>query len=86
MSRFSGLSQSISPKCEPHPTTDAVASPALKSKARDGKTFVGGYFSPELRRALHQIALDEDMTIQALLGEAIDALLRSRGKSPFGER
>jgi len=53
---------------------------------------IGGYFSPELSRALHQLALDESVPgkprvkIQALLGEAIDLLLRDRGKSPFGER
>ena len=59
---------------------------------REGKVPVGGYFSPELSRALHQIALDESVLgqprvkIQALIGEAIDMLLRDRGKSPFGER
>lgn len=59
---------------------------------REGKVPVGGYFSPELSRALHQLALDESapgqprVKIQALIGEAIDMLLRDRGKSPFGER
>ena len=59
---------------------------------REGKVPVGGYFSPELSRALHQLALDESVPgqprvkIQALIGEAIDLLLRDRGKSPFGER
>jgi hypothetical protein len=38
------------------------------------------------------MALDESVPgqprvkIQALIGEAIDMLLRDRGKSPFGER
>lgn len=59
---------------------------------REGKVPIGGYFSPELSRALHQMALDESVAgqprvkIQALIGEAIDMLLRNRGKSPFGER
>ncbi len=59
---------------------------------REGKVPIGGYFSPELSRALHQLALDESepgrprVKIQALLGEAIDLLLRSRDKSAFGER
>ncbi len=59
---------------------------------REGKVPVGGYFSPELSRALHQLALDESepgkprVKIQALLGEAIDLLLRSRNRSPLGER
>ena len=59
---------------------------------REGKVPIGGYFSPELSRALHQLALDESepgkprVKIQALLGEAIDLLLRTRNRSPFGER
>lgn len=59
---------------------------------REGKVPIGGYFSPELSRALHQLALDESVAgkprvkIQALLGEAIDLLLTDRGKSAFGER
>ena len=59
---------------------------------REGKVPIGGYFSPELSRALHQLALDESVAgkprvkIQALFGEAIDLLLTDRGKSAFGER
>lgn len=59
---------------------------------REGKVPIGGYFSPELSKALHQLALDESASgqprvkIQALLGEAIDLLLRNRGRHPFGER
>ena len=59
---------------------------------REGKVPIGGYFSPELSRVLHQLALDESVLgqprvkIQALLGEAIDLLLQNRGKHPFGER
>ena len=59
---------------------------------REGKVPVGGYFSPEFTRALHQLALDESepgkprVKIQALLGEAVDLLLRSRNRSPLGER
>jgi hypothetical protein len=30
--------------------------------------------------------IDENSSVQALLGEAIDLLMRERGKHPFGER
>jgi hypothetical protein len=59
---------------------------------REGKVPVGGYFSSELSRALHQLALDESrpgeprVKIQALIGEAIDMLLQARGRQAFGER
>ena len=55
-------------------------------KHRQGKKALIAYFSPGVSKALRQMALDEDTTMQALLGEAIDLLMRDRGKHPFGER
>ena len=60
--------------------------PASYPKHRQGKKALIAYFSPGVSKALRQIALDEDSTMQALLGEAIDLLMRERGKHPFGER
>lgn len=89
------------PQLAAKPEEPAVKEPALGGREirgrtyptyREGKVPVGGYFSPELSMALHQLALDESVPgkprvkIQALLGEAIDMLLRERGKSAFGER
>jgi hypothetical protein len=53
---------------------------------RRGKKALIAYFSPGVSKALRQLALDEDVTMQALLGEAIDLLMRDRGRHPFGER
>jgi hypothetical protein len=47
---------------------------------------VGSYFGADVRRSLHLLALEEGVTIQALLGEALNHLMRERGKRPFGER
>ncbi len=58
----------------------------VRTPARVGKKAVSGYFSQELSRALHMLALEEDTSLQALLGEAIDDLLRKYGRHPFGER
>lgn len=63
-----------------------AAAPASYPKHRQGKKALIAYFSPRVSKALRQIALDEDSTMQALLGEAIDLLMRDRGKHPFGER
>ena len=54
--------------------------------AREGKKGVLGHFSPELSRALNILAIEESTTVQALMGEAFDLLMRARGKHPFGER
>jgi hypothetical protein len=47
---------------------------------------VVGHFSPALVKALNVLAAEEETTVQALLGEAIDLLMRARGKHPFGEK
>lgn len=76
----------------PGTTEDRIIRGRTYPTYREGKVPIGGYFSPELQRALHQLALDESepgqprVKIQGLLGEAIDMLLRDRGKSTFGER
>src|SRR5260370_29613165 len=61
----------------------AVAAPA---KARIGKTMVAGYFSPEMARAVKLLAVERGVTVQALIGETLDLVLRQAGKHPMGER
>jgi hypothetical protein len=65
---------------------DSPSPPPKPRNPREGKKAVVGYFSPALSRALHQLALDTDSSIQALLGEATDDLVRKHSKHPFGER
>ncbi len=60
-----------------------VAAPA---KARVGKTMVAGYFSPEMARAVKLLAVERGVTVQALIGEGLDLVLRQGGKHPMGER
>ncbi len=67
----------------PPPVADT---PQSYPKHRQGKKALIAYFSPAVSKALRQMALDEDSTMQSLLGEAIDLLMRDRGKHPFGER
>jgi hypothetical protein len=72
-------------EAQPGPVASPSTIPAPAGKARDGKKAVVGYFSPNVSRELHQLALDTGTSIQALLGEAIDELMRKHGKHPFGE-
>lgn len=94
MTRFAGLKQDLPPSQpapakapEPEPaaakTSDATAK---RRPAREGKKGILGHFSPELSRALNIMAIEEGTTVQALMGEAFDLLMRARGKHPFGER
>ena len=88
MSRFAKLSDELSPKTRTVKPAAAAATPAREGRkpARHGKKGVLGYFSPELSRALNVMAVEEGTSLQALMGEAFDLLLRARGRHPFGER
>ena len=90
MGRFGALSSKLSDAkaaAEAMPI-ESVELSAQKTKrsAREGKKFLGGWYSKDLSREVAQLALDNDTTVQALVGEAIDLLLRQYGKHPHGER
>ncbi len=55
-------------------------------RARTGKTMIAGYFSPELARAVKLVAVERGVTVQALIGEGLDHVLKTAGKTPMGER
>ncbi len=57
-----------------------------KTPARDTRKAMTVYFPPEVSRGLKGMAVQEDTTLQALIGEAIDMLMRDRGQHPFGAR
>ncbi|MGR6331423.1 ribbon-helix-helix domain-containing protein [Sphingomonas sp. XXL09] len=89
MSKFGAMKQQRAERAKPEattptPTSDGTA-PA-RSAARQGKKAVSAYFSPEVSRGLNVLAAENGTTLQALMGEAIDLLMRQYGKHPFGER
>jgi len=68
---------------EPVAPKATISAPA---KARQGKTMIAGYFSPDLARAIKILAVERGVTVQALIGEGLDAVLRQHQRHPFGER
>jgi hypothetical protein len=46
---------------------------------REGKKVISGYFDPAVKRQFAQIALNDDLSHQQLLAEAINLLFQSRG-------
>lgn len=66
---------------EPTPAPISTTSPA-----RVGKTMVAGYFSPQMAKSVKLLAVERDTTVQALIGEGLDAVLHKYGKHPMGER
>jgi hypothetical protein len=55
------------------------------SPSRVGRKAISGYFSPELSFALHHCARRHDLSLQALMAEAFNDVLRKYGESPVGE-
>lgn len=88
MSKFGAMKQQRAGKvdaAQEAPAPIPSANP-LRTPNRQGKKAVSAYFSPDVSRGLNILAAEQGTTLQALLGEAIDLLMRQHGKHPFGER
>ena len=48
-------------------------------RSRAGRKAVIGYFDPMVSKQMRQLALDEDVSVEALVGEALDLLFELRG-------
>ena len=57
-----------------------------RAKARVGKRALVGHFSPEMHKEVNRLAFDLDITLQALIGEALDDILIKNKRHAFGER
>ena len=73
-------------KIEADKVSAAAVRPTPLRGGRDNKKALIAYFSSDLSKTIARLAIDEDTTMQALIGEAIDLLMESRGKHRFGER
>lgn len=96
MSRFASLADKpkVSPKPQHKPavpdheeavTATASASKPARSKSRAGRKAIAGYFSPEMSLAMHVCARKHGLSLQELMTEAFDDVLRKYGQSPVGE-
>ena len=89
MSKFGAMKQQ---RVEKSQATESGTAPeqagegVARATARHGKKAVSAYFSSDVSRGLNVLAAENGTTLQALLGEAIDLLMRQYGKHPFGER
>jgi hypothetical protein len=82
MSRFANLAE----KAENNPETAqtiSMTNPAI-APSRIGRKAISGYFSPELSMALHHCARKHELSLQALMAEAFNDVLRKYGESPVG--
>lgn len=83
MSRFANLADKVA---APPNTTEAPAAPAQTvPPSRVGRKAISGYFSPEMSLAMHMCARRQGMSLQDLMAEAFNNVLRKYGESPIGE-
>jgi chromosome partitioning protein len=61
------------------------APPAELPPSRVGRKVISGYFSPEMSLAMHMCARRAGVSLQALMAEAFNDVLRKYGDSPVGE-
>lgn len=96
MSRFANLADKskVRPKSQPQSvatgledaaTATASVNTPVRSSSRAGRKAIAGYFSPEMSLAMHVCARKHGLSLQRLMAEAFDDVLRKYGQSPVGE-
>lgn len=84
MSRFAKLADKPKETAEPRVTASEVINSSVPAPSRAGRKAISGYFSPEMSLALHTCARRNGVSLQALMAEAFDDVLRKYGESPIG--
>lgn len=74
------------PAAAPVATPAATAPPQTATPAsRQGRKQIAGFFSPEMSFAMHTLARRQGRSLQALMAEAFNDVLRKHGESPIGD-
>lgn len=69
-----------------HAAVESEAAPAGgRAVSRQGRKQIAGFFTPEMSLALHMLARRQDRSLQSLMAEAFNDVLRKHGESPVGE-
>jgi hypothetical protein len=95
MSRFANLADKTKagPKSQPQlaaPGLEAGAAAIasvgtpVRSNSRAGRKAIAAYFAPEMSLAMHVCARKHGLSLQELMAEAFDDVLRKYGHSPVG--
>lgn len=83
MNRFANLADR-KPKNEQEQARETAPSALRTPASRVGRKAISGYFSPELSLAMHTCARRHGLSLQDLMAEAFDDILRKYGESPIG--
>lgn len=72
--------QQASAKEDPKVDQDEEKQDSQPPPSRQGKKLIGGHFDPVVSRQVKQIALDNDLTVQEVLREALNDLFEKYNK------
>jgi len=75
------------PAPAPPPTSKAVQGEETDRTppSRKGRKQIAGFFSPDMSFAMHMLARRQSRSLQALMTEAFNDVLRKHGESPVGD-
>lgn len=77
----------VAPAAAPaRPAAAPATEPEAKGPAsRQGRKQIAGFFTPDMSLAMHMLARRQDRSLQALMAEAFNDVLRKYGESPIGD-
>lgn len=73
------------PAPAPAPAQPAAGEASTRPPSREGRKQIAGFFSPEMSFAMHMLARRQGRSLQAVMTEAFNDVLRKHGESPVGE-
>lgn len=74
-------SHAAAPEVAPAETPAEAKGPA----SRQGRKQIAGFFTPDMSLAMHMLARRQGRSLQALMAEAFNDVLRKHGETPVGE-
>lgn len=66
-------------------TGEGARTSSARPVSREGRKQIAGFFSPEMSLAMHMLARRQGRSLQALMAEAFNDVLRKYGESPIGD-
>ena len=67
------------------PEGEAARTGGARPVSREGRKQIAGFFSPGMSLAMHMLARRQGRSLQALMAEAFNDVLRKHGESPIGD-
>ena len=70
---------------DPVATPTPASEPEPRTSSREGRKQIAGFFTPDMSFAMHTLARRQGRSLQSLMAEAFNDVLRKHGESPVGE-